>query len=144
MIFGLGCAPLQKVPWRGHRTHSSILARRVPWTEEHGDLQSVALQRVGCDWSNFAQAQLMYLCDGHPSICNWNGIELDEFLKVGAEVALHQNPLAAAQYHWVYIPRWVLISFPGDWLTGLSLRSPALDHLLGRFLWTFKNEASYV
>ena len=28
-------------------THSSILAWEIPWTEEHGGLQSVGLQRVG-------------------------------------------------------------------------------------------------
>ena len=28
-------------------THSSILAWRIPWTEEPGRLQSTALQRVG-------------------------------------------------------------------------------------------------
>ena len=27
-------------------THSSILAWRIPWTEEHGGLQSMGLQRV--------------------------------------------------------------------------------------------------
>ena len=32
-------------------THSSILAWRIPWTEEPGGLQSTALQRVGCDWA---------------------------------------------------------------------------------------------
>ena len=30
-------------------THSSILARRIPWTEEPGRLQSVGSQRVGPD-----------------------------------------------------------------------------------------------
>ena len=30
-------------------THSSILAWRIPWTEEPGWLQSVGLQRVGHD-----------------------------------------------------------------------------------------------
>ena len=30
-------------------THSSILARRVPWTEEPGGLQSTGSQRVGHD-----------------------------------------------------------------------------------------------
>ena len=29
--------------------HSSILAWRIPWTEEPGGLQSVGLQRVGHD-----------------------------------------------------------------------------------------------
>ena len=35
--------PLEK----GMATHSSIIARRIPWTEEPGGLQSVGLQRVG-------------------------------------------------------------------------------------------------
>ena len=30
-------------------THSSILARKIPWTEESGRLQSIGLQRVGHD-----------------------------------------------------------------------------------------------
>ena len=30
-------------------THSSILAWRIPWTEEPGGLQSIKLQRVGQD-----------------------------------------------------------------------------------------------
>ena len=37
--------PLEK----GMTTHSSILAWRIPWTEEPGGLQSMALQRVGHD-----------------------------------------------------------------------------------------------
>ena len=35
--------PLEK----GMATHSSILAWRIPWTEEPGRLQSRGLQRVG-------------------------------------------------------------------------------------------------
>ena len=30
-------------------THSSILVWEIPWTEEHGGLQSMGLQRVGHD-----------------------------------------------------------------------------------------------
>ena len=30
-------------------THSSILAWRIPWTEEPGELQSIGLQRVRDD-----------------------------------------------------------------------------------------------
>ena len=33
----------------GMATHSSILAWRIPWTEEPGGLQSMELQRVGHD-----------------------------------------------------------------------------------------------
>ena len=31
----------------GMATHSSLLAWRIPWTEETGGLQSMGLQRVG-------------------------------------------------------------------------------------------------
>ena len=34
-------------------THSSILAWRIPWTEEPGWLQSMGSQRVGHDWAPF-------------------------------------------------------------------------------------------
>ena len=37
--------PLEK----GMATHSSILAWRIPWTEEPAGLQSIGLQRVGHD-----------------------------------------------------------------------------------------------
>ena len=39
--------PLEK----GIATHSSILAWRIPWTEESGGLQSMGLQRVRHDWA---------------------------------------------------------------------------------------------
>ena len=38
----------------GIATHSSILAWRIPWTEEPGRLQSMGLQRVRHDWSDLA------------------------------------------------------------------------------------------
>ena len=51
--------PVQQMPVRplcredpleeGMATHSSILAWRVPWTEEPGGLQSMRSQRVGHD-----------------------------------------------------------------------------------------------
>ena len=36
-------------PGGGHGTHSSVLAWRIPWTEEPGGLQSVGPYRVGHD-----------------------------------------------------------------------------------------------
>ena len=36
---------------KGIATHSSILAWRIPWTEEPGRLQSMESQRVGHDWA---------------------------------------------------------------------------------------------
>ena len=35
-------------------TRSSILAKRIPWSEEPGGLQSTGLHRVGHDWSDLA------------------------------------------------------------------------------------------
>ena len=34
---------------KGMATHSSVLAWRIPWTEEPGGLQSMGSQRVGQD-----------------------------------------------------------------------------------------------
>ena len=37
----------------GMEIHSSILAWRIPWTEEPGGLRSIESQRVRHDWSDF-------------------------------------------------------------------------------------------
>ena len=46
--------PVQSLGWedlleKEMATHSSILAWRIPWTEESGKLQSMGLQRVRHD-----------------------------------------------------------------------------------------------
>ena len=38
----------------GNDSHSSILAWRIPWTEEPGRLQSMGWQRIGNEKANFA------------------------------------------------------------------------------------------
>ena len=43
--------PLEK----GMATHSTILAWRIPWTEEPGGLQPTRLQRVRHDWATNTQ-----------------------------------------------------------------------------------------
>ena len=59
--------PLEK----GMATHSSILAWRIPWTEEPDLLQSMGLQRVGHVWVTNA-----YLpCAGHYGCCCGNSNE---------------------------------------------------------------------
>ena len=45
-ISGLGRAPGESM-----ETHSSILAWRIPWTEEPNGLQSMGLQRLGHNWA---------------------------------------------------------------------------------------------
>ena len=41
-------------------THSSILAWRIPWTEEPGRLQSMGWQTVGHDWATNTSLQTPY------------------------------------------------------------------------------------
>ena len=50
LILGQG-----RSPGEGHATHSSILAWRIPWTEETGRLQSTGPQRAGREWNSLAQ-----------------------------------------------------------------------------------------
>ena len=57
--------PLEK----GMATLSSILAWRIPWTEEPGELQSLGSQRVGHDWvTNTRSVDRLIDLSIHPSI----------------------------------------------------------------------------
>ena len=47
---------------RAHGNHSSILARRIPWTEEPGRLHSVGSQRVGHYWSDLTYTHTYTYC----------------------------------------------------------------------------------
>ena len=54
LLVNAGDMRVQSLGWEdplgeGTATHSSILAWRIPWTEEPGGLQSMGLQRVGHD-----------------------------------------------------------------------------------------------
>ena len=52
-------------------THSSILAWKIPWTEEPGGLQSVGWQRVGLGWVQATTVAWMLLMPSFPNlICN--------------------------------------------------------------------------
>ena len=46
-VWSLGWEDLEM----GMATHSSILAWRIPWTEEPGELQSMRWQRIRHDWA---------------------------------------------------------------------------------------------
>ena len=58
--------PLEK----GMATHSSILAWKIPWTEEPGRLQSMGSQRVGHDLVT-EQPQQCSLNSHHPQWTSW-------------------------------------------------------------------------
>ena len=44
-------------PREGNRTHSSILAWEIPWTEEPGGLEFMKTQRVGHNFATELHAQ---------------------------------------------------------------------------------------
>ena len=57
--------------------HSSILAWRIPWTEEPGGLQSIGSQRVRHDWSNLAHIRTQTLISihiGNSLVVRWLGL----------------------------------------------------------------------
>ena len=62
----------------GIATHSSILAWRIPWTEETGGPQSVGLHRVRQNWGDLAcvpfpfgnQKYVFYICDSNSVFVN--------------------------------------------------------------------------
>ena len=58
---------LEDSPEESTATHSSILAWRIPWTEDPGGLQSMGLPRVGHNWSGSRCTKCSESCRG----CNF-------------------------------------------------------------------------
>ena len=63
-------------------THSSILAQRIPWTEEPGRLQSTGSQRVRHDWATSLSDSFLCLAKQwkysllfHPKLCFQDSIK---------------------------------------------------------------------
>ena len=50
-----------RYPGGGHAIHASILAWRIPWTEEPGGLQFMGSQRVGHSWATEHINPALYL-----------------------------------------------------------------------------------
>ena len=60
-------------PEGGSATPSSILAWRIPWTEQPDGLQSTALQRVRHDWSDLAHGHInkcVLVAQSCPALCD--------------------------------------------------------------------------
>ena len=53
---------------KGMATHSSILAWQIPWTEEPGELQSIASQKSGHDFLTKQQQPLSVLFPPFPPL----------------------------------------------------------------------------
>ena len=66
-------------PEKGMATHSSILAWRMPWTEELDGLQSMGSQRVRHDWA--INISLTSLCS-QKSKCGGAGFSVQNFSRL--------------------------------------------------------------
>ena len=73
------CLPITRETWvqylgqgdpleKAMAPHSSTLARKIPWTEEPGRLQSMGSQRVGQDW---VTSLSFFLLKQHLKIISW-------------------------------------------------------------------------
>ena len=87
---------LGRFPGGGNATHSSILAWRIPRTEEPGGLQSIGPFRVTHDWIDLAQN---YLVKMHFFWGNWY-----KFLNVKLELTFIKFILSKSMvFPWVQI-----------------------------------------
>ena len=103
-------------------THSSILAWKIPWTEEPGRLQSLGSQTVGHDWATSLSLSWPWWdfpCGsaGKESTCNVG--DLDAIPGVGRPLekgkATHSSILA-----WCSLPSVGLQSVGNNWVTFTS------------------------
>ena len=90
-------------------THSSILAWRIPWTEEYGRLQSMGLQRVRHDWvtNTFTLVVLMLVAQSYLTL--WDHIDCSPSVS-----SVHGIPEAKI-LEWVAISSSQGFSRPRDW-----------------------------
>ena len=86
--------PLEK----GMSTHSSILAWRIPWTEEPDRLQSKDLQRVRHDWKTFTYSLIhIHVCVYiHTYICI---MEYYSVIKNEWNLAIFSNMSGPREYY---------------------------------------------
>ena len=99
-------------------THSSILAWRIPWTEEPGGLQSMASQRVGWATNTFTFSFI------YSSPCKWH-----DFL------VFSQSYFAVYMHHFLFIHSLVhahCVSSLGPCL-GYCLRTPVVHAWVHKF-----------
>ena len=74
-------------------THSSILAWKIPWTEEPGWLQSMGSQKVRHDWENSLHfiSIIVNMTQVHIHICWWVNRYNDTFFKKENKIITRKN-----------------------------------------------------
>ena len=101
---------------KGMATHCSILAWRIPWTEEPGGLQSMGSQRARHNWATNANpCPLIWL----PQFCHY---------PKGFVFFFEPNPEFRKLYHWwkKWVGGWELsVLQQGEWVLGELARVKA-------------------
>ena len=101
-------------------THPSVLAWRIPWTEEPGGLQSMGLQRVGHDWATSLTHSLkeIEVCSKLDLVRTWAHIMTAAAAKSLQSCPTLRDPnvcsLPGSSIHGIFQARvleWVAIAF---------------------------------
>ena len=101
--------PAQEGPLeKGMTTHSSILAWRIPWTEEAGGLQSMGSQRVSHDLSNLARmhagtflaVQWLRLCTSTAEVAGLIPSQGTEILHAAQRSQKERKNSNSSSFHW--------------------------------------------
>ena len=87
----------------GMDPHSRILAWRIPWTEEHGGVQSIGLQRVGHNWSNLACMHIFLITYNFQQDNIPSGFLFTEICDFSKYVQIHTNFFHAYQWSLEYL-----------------------------------------
>ena len=81
-------------PEKGMATHSSILAWRMPWTEELDGLQSMGSQSVRHDWMINTSLTLLTSLYNQKSKCGGVGFSVQDFSQLTSGPGLRYSPEA--------------------------------------------------
>ena len=120
--------PLEK----GMAIHSSILAWRIPWTEEPSGLQSMGSQRVGHDWSTNTFTFFPWII----LIVHWQPfVIMTEELWEISKCSNHQSLKAKAQMIIQFFHDKVFISPELVWEFGTQILNDWSNKGLAFFRW---------
>ena len=117
-------------------THASILAWRIPRTEEPGGLQSMGSQRVGHDWSNLAAAERqthMFL----QIKFYWNDLFPTTLLFCSLRAGENNCPQSAYHFACCLWPP-LLCDITVEWLSWRRSGSQNLKHLWVKFADSYR------
>ena len=90
--------PLEK----GMATHSSILAWKIPWTEELGRLQSMGSQRVRHDWA----ANTFTFHFFHAIVCSIKNKNILSTIHISLNIAINSKNIFHEAHFSMYFDSW--------------------------------------